>query len=501
MTELKHFVSILFVFVSAGCNGQASRSNELGPNLNPVGGSQVLNRWEEDLFSAANYSSATRIADPAMIRRLVLDAQTAWPERLVQVPSQKDGSVRKSSAPKILVIEGGSMPASFFGKFRHRVAGILRWNSKEKSFEGDHVGFSMTPAAYDFYGALADAGLTSVASFTNDVRGDAHAPFEIRLDRQYVHHGEIVANILLEHNPQYEILLAPIQLHDGVCTLGSAEGRQKYSEQADAYAREYRQLISDNNVIAVNLSHSLSEMFWNSLWRMCPDMTVTKKVQKTIIDNELKILAALTAQPQTMVFQASDNFSSVRLNARRLEHQTLCYQADNFFRIGFMTEAKSGIPAAGVPMDSQRLYNSQRNAAPCLDVAINSGFTEAEDSFEAIPHVLEVGPHPLGMMSGDAMMMGPLRSMATSWATPYAVSMALYLRQSILQKMGRELAIGEIKRLMVGRMFDPGSNSQTDLLASFLKQNGRTLEVSAWPVSQKDNTQSDNSSTDKGSDL
>lgn len=383
---------------------------------------------------------------------------------------------KPTDGPVILMIESNFYPITVATRYRRQIDGLYQWNKTQEAFENWTFNFRFNSDSEKLLQTIENRPSLFAAEDFFFLKQNKHYDFVAKGESPPLLHASIVAGILLEQNPKARLVIAPRPMltTEEICRLESPSEQRKVIALFAKVAEELQTIIKNHNVTAVNLSHGLNTNYWDTLWSHCPDVLKRAEVQRAITAANLKILKALTDNPQLLVFEASDNTPRKPMTPQSSLYEYLCFSAPNLLRVAFMTEAQSFIPPEGIPFAKDRVYHTQKNALSCADVVINAGFDEAEDSFEAAPHILEYGPKPLFFTTSGFNVL-PLNSMATSWATPHALSLALFIAQSARDLEQKILTPVQIKTLMKYRMFDPALNDQSEFLTGYRLSRGRSF--------------------------
>lgn len=435
-----------------------------------------------DAISLASSETAVFSADRSNRTKRKFDSQN-FSHDIEQLPTNASDEtvsvhwspqVNQPSLPVILFIEPGQKPISALGRFRTQVLGRYQYDSSAGSFQPDTQDYQV-PAAFEKLNALYrqyQPALDWVSVDTNSHFDSKKVePFD-RFSTNY--HGTFVFDLLASRVPSARFVFAEFPKMDDLLTCDEADSRAEALTKIEARFNQlkaaYQKVLAYHDVTDIVLTHTfLPSAFARILPEKCSPL---KYSTKKVIDLFVKYNETVFANDNIRVYQALWNDSN-QLRSKE-DWSVNCPKYRNIFRISYISSSRTDIPSEGLPLKDETAPSDQVDNwnRGCSQVIINSGFDEVtnygdEDSgvyYQSVPKFPSnrryLGAPRLGAFAEN---LEHKYIMANSWATPLAAAMALHIDANFRSLYGRRATVDEMKRLLIGRIFDPILNDQFEI--------------------------------------
>lgn len=273
-----------------------------------------------------------------------------------------------------------------------------------------------------------------------------HSQIEVvnNLDRIDAH-SRTVFELMVDKNPDANFIFAdnPNLSVDELC--GSLNDNN--DELLNHIQSKFNSAINElSTIIRANHVHYLNASFvhttetevqnmqqvchWSKRW-------VAEKIvamQTTFLQNLLK------QNPEIILVQGVPND----------DHEVYdCTFDRRWIRVGYATIPKSTISESGTVIDESLLPENLKPVKQCISVVINSGTTDKSDFSSTLPDYFDENS---AFFNLGGLYAYPIDMMATSWATPMALSLLRQLNKGKDPKM--------VYLSVFDRIFDPYKNKQ-----------------------------------------
>lgn len=367
------------------------------------------------------------------------------------------------SGQRVLILDSFFVPPSAFGRYQKRILGFHHLADSETGQYQEWSPSAKVPLL--LRKALAEIDDKTEISDLESVAKDLNRlHFQIEIlnhpKNPAIGHVNPIFNWLAEWNPKAEFALVefPVPSDEIICALDEVEGRRDFAQFFKTAGEELADIIKRNNIDYVNLSFTPTEdSLAEHYSRQCQkDFDQISERDRTMLQlHRAQILGMMTkANPDLVIVQAVPNQAKSKLEKNDSGAPFICNQNKQTVTIGFFTDLNSDVGPAGIPIQSAWMHPSQRNGVNCTDAFINGGMVESRDPQATKPD--QYDEHSL-YQNYNGVLLNPEPLMATSWATPLALSMIMHWKAQALEQ-GAPVTPLALKEKIKGRMWDPLRN-------------------------------------------
>lgn len=346
---------------------------------------------------------------------------------------------------QILILEDINYPYSGFHRYRDRISGYYL-----RTLMGDYK--RMYPKAQVSKVLLKIIDVlnrnTKVTSQMMPALGRfLHMNSQVEIlgeDLGRLTHAVDVFEFAIDRNPDANFIFAdnPLISKENLCTIleNPKDGFKRFSEQLDISLKSLSAIIQTNQVKYINMSFAPSiastvkhmEFFCNKS---------NRKMAERIVDYYNQFyLNLLELNKEIILVQAVPN---------DIQGSYKCPFDRRWIRVGYVNEINSQISPEGDPLTDDRIPLNLAPLSECITTAINGGFIDRKNFDSNLPDSFNENSLYYNYFGLFAY---PVDIMATSWATPLALS---YIRAHDERKSPLEIYL-----TVRGRILDPIKNRQ-----------------------------------------
>lgn len=337
---------------------------------------------------------------------------------LVEIEAKPQSPVRPN-VERIMIIDNALvLPA--LTRYRNKTAAIYRLNRDAGSIEEYKGSIEVAKDAMDFYKAIQDFPKHVPVALTNPFRLEFLNKFGPWLQVEGVvdQHGRNIFNYIADKNPDNELVAITdfVNIYpDAVyCHLDQQDNYAVALESATRIAQDIRELAQKWNVTYINLSAgSEAKRFYHNFKKMCTNQP-NEKMMAAAMRLWHVFLEEISTIEGTYLIQAGIT-SSTKIDPTSIEVLSDCASFKNRARIGFYVDFYDHVGKAGSALKDPAKRPNLTNTHPCLDLAINSGFTNTGEA--------KRGDAPLLVSKYGVGERISVWGNGTSWMAPVALSM------------------------------------------------------------------------------
>lgn len=450
---------------SLGCEDRAKAATartpaELGVST-PVR-AQRLGPEEKAVFSAA--ASGRVVRPPAPEAFAAAFAMLPWPSESAQNSVGWNFTEASHGEPVVLFIETHQRPLSALGRFKGNVLGRYVYDFARQSFVEDHDTFRVPRRFMELSAVYADL-VPRLEDLATDVTGYVDSAKLWPFGDNTNYHGTLVFDIFATRAPRTKVVFAELPELENLLSCKSlavgAAPTAVLRARLEALRSAYAQLIRRKGVTHISLSHIYTvEQLARVARAECPDQDWdTDEVVSAFIDYRRREFEGLDVR----VFQGQTNGANQIRDER--DWELFCPRGGNTIGVSYFSTTDPRIPMEGVAMTSRSPARDQAGnwRKGCSEMVINSGFGEKQDykTGMTVPAIDEDRPYLKIPLNGAHRELAQHQTlMANSWAAPLATAFSLHVEENFRRRNGRFPTFAELRRLYVGRVFDPILHSQ-----------------------------------------
>ena|GEM_PF-3929540 len=454
-------------FALAGCSGSNSADakaiRQCETECHRVQATQ-LTANEESVFDAKKSFRKTRRFDANLFNQSLQTVATLDDAKKVSVSWKGSSS---NSSLVVLFIEPGQKPISALGRFRQQVRGRYQYSIEKSQFSSDDQQYEI-PESFEKLSQLFGQYQPALDWIDLDTKPYFDSKTVEPFDRSSTnYHGSFVFDLFASRVPYAQFVFAEFPKLDELLTCDDADSKaeafKKISRRFNELKSAYQKVASENGVTDVVITHTfLPSSIRRSLSEKCSILSYSSK---KVVALFTKYNESVFASDSIRVFQAIWNDSNQLWTDD--DWNVTCPKYANVFRVSYLSSSRSDIPPAGLPLRDQTPPSDQVGNwdKGCSEVVINSGYDEGfntDDDQGSVANYQVTPKFPVNRKYLAAPRLGAFTEdlnhkfiMANSWATPLAAAMALHIEANFRSLYGRAPSNAELKRLLVGRVFDP----------------------------------------------
>jgi len=345
---------------------------------------------------------------------------------------------------QIMVLEELHIPVSTFSRYHDRVSGFYDINS-EGGFERIQPTAQVSKPILEIMSILnRDRKAVSKIIPSLGAYLALHTQFElISHPINSLNHAETVFELLVDKNPDTNFVLARIPevtiqercqaLEDKNTTLKSISAKFENAAQA------LIEIIKTQKISTINVSYlSTIQSELQHMKRDCKNQDYSVAAKITQI--KTKFFLDLLNNSEVVVVQAVPND----------DYQPYyCPFHRRWIRVGYVNLPKSHIPEDGMSLSDEFLPRNLLPVSSCMTVAINSGISDKLNFGDQLPAYYDENSL---FRNYGGLYAYPVDVMATSWATPLALS---FIRLKAQSK-----SLNSVYTTVINKILDPIKNKQ-----------------------------------------
>lgn len=346
---------------------------------------------------------------------------------------------------QIMILEELHIPPSTFSRYEDRVSGFYD-RDEDGKFKRIHPIAQVSKPILEIMGILnqnrkaISKSIPSLGAYLA-----VHNQFEfISGEINSLDHAATVFELLVDKNPDTNFVMANIPELSPEERCALVENDQSLilktiSDKFDNAAQSLIEIIKTHNIKTINVSYlSTIQSELQHMKRDCKNQSYS--VARQIIQIKNNFFLNLLNNSDVVIVQAVPN------DDHQLYH---CPFHRRWIRVGYVNIPNSSIPDEGVPLTDEFLPRNLLPVSTCITVAINSGIIDKQKFEDQFPAYYD--EHSLFRNYGG-LYAYPIDLMATSWATPLALSMIRLKTQSSSPDL--------VYTSIINRILDPIKNQQ-----------------------------------------
>lgn len=347
---------------------------------------------------------------------------------------------------QIMILEELHIPPSTFSRYEDRVSGFYDWNEDGTMMRRHPVAQVSKPIIEIMDILNRDRKAISKIVPSLGAYLATHDQFELLSEKiNSLDHAATVFELLVDKNPDTNFVMAniPELSIEERCAAVENKDRdltfKKITTKFDNAASALIEIIRTHNIKTINVSYlSTIQSELQHMRRDCKNTDYSMASQ--IIQIKNKFFLNLLNSSDVIIAQAVPN------DDHQLYH---CPFHRRWIRVGYVNIPKSTIPDEGLRLTDEFLPRNLLPVSTCITVAINSGIVDKLKFEDQFPTYYD--EHSLFRNYGG-LYTYPIDLMATSWATPLALSFIRLKAQTAPPDL--------VYTALINRILDPIKNQQ-----------------------------------------
>jgi len=348
---------------------------------------------------------------------------------------------------QIMILEELHIPHSTFSRYRDRISGFY-----SIGVNGLLKRLRPTAKVSNPYIEIMDILNNDRKSISRTIPSlgaylAEHSQFEfISGNVNSLDHAATVFELLVDKNPDTNFVMAgiPELTNNERCDSieNSETALKSITMKFENAAKSLLEIIKQHQVKTINVSYlSTVQSELEHMRRTCKkqDYNIANK----IFQIKTKFFLNIIENSDVVIVQAVPNDDT---------QSYYCPFHRRWIRVGYVNVPKSNIPDEGIPLTDENLPNNLRPVSNCITVAINSGITDKLNFAEQFPSYYDENSL---FRNYDGLYAYPVDVMATSWATPLALS---FIRANLQGKIKKPPQF--VYTTVINRILDPIKNKQ-----------------------------------------
>ncbi|MCB0367764.1 MAG: hypothetical protein KDD68_20340 [Bdellovibrionales bacterium] len=375
---------------------------------------------------------------------------------------------------RILFLEDQAVPRMALTASRHRTLGFYRWDKEARHFVPRDIDFTMEARSYRlFYESRGSEESHIPGKAFRTMKGLFPTPISIAKlqDKDMgLGHADFGYSLLNHLNPKARFLFAPMSSFPNGIELEDPDYLNAVREHLEGLKLAYNLLIRMYHLNRVSVA--FGPFPWLQFQRrnlinrgVKPTESLHRKYLKSVQMWKMFWEELAADNPNLLIFVGLQNdLRDPDFTDGQLVRDFNCFSHPRVFRVGYVHDSTNAIPIDGNYLTGQNSSDLLRPGLACTDLAVNSGFDEDIRTRMELDPFSDAYPSRRGKRGSYLVVSGQLRvsfhMMATSWATPMALSFANRLVENYRRQNGRELDLDSLKGLVKGKAFDPYYHGQ-----------------------------------------
>lgn len=367
---------------------------------------------------------------------------------------------KESLGQRILIIEE-TVPDSSLLRYRNKVLGFYKYSKADQQILEWQPEASISKLTYDLhYEYLGNLDL-HIPTSDFDIYGTELLK-TIQLDSFNYDiglngHGSLGFNLLADLNPNAQFLFAQLpKFSDKICNIDHENTLAEIENDLHHSLIHMTKLIQKYKISFINIVTSQDHEWYEKFLSSCNKYD-TKNLRKgAVIYSNLfrEYYSKLSQIEGVLIFKSASNNYEQNSNKANFLSDYNCFDSSKIFSVGYLTIKDPMFGKKGKKINKFYLPENQRGGSDCVEIYINSGYSEGPDNFYNTPDI-SPGKNPLTLNGQGGVARYIENMMATSWATPLALSMFNYFRIQNQNYFNSDADLLKISEQLRGRMFDP----------------------------------------------
>lgn len=443
MKKIKYLLIFTIMFsMSCSKGGDLSRDTKTNNN-NPI-----ENGDGSEKNPAVQYPTTTMEDELRLFPKI---AQIINNNNCMQSKTCTTKIVESGNAPlkdeQILVFEQIGVPWSSFLRYKDRISGfytISETGNYKRHSPNAKVSVPVLETM-DYLNNLGSPVSKLIPSLGRYLYSHSQVEILNPLEGRVEAHSRIVFELMVDKNPDANFVFADAPQVSVAELCGSLNSDnelhlQKIQDKFDTALAELSTILRSNKIKYINASFvSTPEVIAQNMYQACHASEF--KAAKQIFEIKSTFLKQLLIRnPDVILVQAVPNDNHDDYD---------CTFDRRWIRVGYTTIPNSNISSDGIAIEDEYLPYNMRPVKSCMTLAINGGITDKTEFESILPKYFD---NNSAYFNYGGLYAYPVDAMATSWATPLALS---FIRANSKNKNPNF-----IYTLFIDRIFDPLKNKQ-----------------------------------------